>query len=171
VRVDVDLAQGRVTRINEAVRCSCGNYDNLTGFDFALFIAGHASGASFLDNDDFIVIVPVQGRSTPRRRVHHQKRNAHAMLFAHKFMRHSDKRQLIAIDHAHEQLSMPQAISKVKLAKQIPVGCPHPNLLPREKELPLPFGKCLFSVAVLRPHFINTSLQRGAAPSLARQPL
>jgi hypothetical protein len=65
VRVDIDLAQRRVTGINEAVRCSCGNHDNVAGFHFALFIAGYASCASFFDNDDFVVIVPVQSRSAP----------------------------------------------------------------------------------------------------------
>ena len=69
-----------------------------------LFSPSHAGRASLLHNDDLIVVVSVQLKAVPGRRVYQEKRNADAMLFADKLMKHPDKWQLFSIDHAHDQL-------------------------------------------------------------------
>ena len=100
--MDIDLAQRRVAGIDKAVRRPRRNDNHIAGLHFALFIAGDAGCASFLDNNDLIVLVSMQLRTAPGRRVNEEKRNVNPMLFANKFVRHPNKRQFFAIDHAQD---------------------------------------------------------------------
>jgi hypothetical protein len=51
--VDVDLAQERVTGVNESMPCVCGNDDNAACFNLALFVSDRDGGAAFEGERDF----------------------------------------------------------------------------------------------------------------------
>jgi len=50
--VDVNLAQERVAGVNESMRASRRNYDDVAGFYLPLFISDRDGGAAFNDECD-----------------------------------------------------------------------------------------------------------------------
>ena len=100
--VDVDLAQRRVASVNESMRCVRGNDDDAPGVHFVRFIANRDRGAAFERERDLNVRMRVQWRTLSRLRRNDVSRERRALLFADEFIRHSDKRQLLEIQKAHD---------------------------------------------------------------------
>jgi len=100
--MDIDLAQRRVAGVNESMRRVRGNDDDAAGVHFARFIANRDNGAAFECERDLDVGMNVQWRTLPRLRRNNVSRERRALLFAGEFIRHSDKRQLLEIQKAHD---------------------------------------------------------------------
>ena len=100
--MDVDLTQDCVARVNESIRCVRGNDGDAAGFHFKRFIADRDGGTAFERERDFDVRMRVSRRALSRLRLDDVGRERCALLFADKFIRHSDKRQLLEIQKAHD---------------------------------------------------------------------
>ena len=101
--MDIDLTQRRVADVNESMRRVRGNDDDATGVHFVRFIANRDNGAAFERERDLDVGMRVQWRTLPRLRLDDVGRERRALLFADEFIRHSDKRQLLEIQKAHDR--------------------------------------------------------------------
>jgi len=108
--VDADLAQRRVAGVNESVGCVRGNDDDAAVVHFVRFLANRDGGAAFERERDFDVRMRVQWRTLPRFRGNDVGREWRALLFAGEFIRHSDKRQLLEIQKAHDGKYLKMAV-------------------------------------------------------------
>jgi hypothetical protein len=100
--VDINLTQNRVPRVNESMRCIRRDDDNAAGSHFAGFITDRDGGAAFKRERDLDVRMGVQRRALPGLRIDDVGRERRALLFAYKFIGHSNKRQLLEIEKAHD---------------------------------------------------------------------
>lgn len=97
----IDLAQDGVAGVNESMRRARGNDDDAARFYLALFISDGNGGAAFKRECDFDVRMRVQRRPLPGIGLDDVGREGRALSFAYEFIRHSDKRQLLEVDEAH----------------------------------------------------------------------
>ena len=100
--VDINLTQNRVPRVNKAVWRVCGNDYDTAGFHFARVIAHRDGGGAFECERHFDIRMRVQWRTLAWLRIYDIGRERRALLFANKFIRHSDKRELLEMQKAHD---------------------------------------------------------------------
>jgi hypothetical protein len=67
VRVDVHLAQRSFSNVREAVRRACWDRNDVSSTDVVFFVADSAPSATFLHNDNLVIVVSVQSNSAARR--------------------------------------------------------------------------------------------------------
>lgn len=84
--MDVDLAQGCIAHVGEAVGRPRWDCDAIPGFHFPSFVADYAAGTALLHDDDRVVVVPVQPDCATGRRGDEEDRGADAMLFPNELM-------------------------------------------------------------------------------------
>ncbi len=99
--MDVDLFQRAGSGIHESVRRVRRDYYDAAGSHFSGFVSNCDRSGPFERERNLDVGVRVQRWTLARPGVHDISRNWRAVFFAVKFVRHSDKGQLLKIEKAH----------------------------------------------------------------------
>jgi len=103
------------------MRCIRRDDDNAAGLHFTGFIADRDGGAAFDCERDLDIWMRVQRRALAGLRADNVGRKWRALLFAHEFIRHSNKRQPIQIQKAHGE-SIARKNVKAECNLMVPPG-------------------------------------------------
>ena len=97
----INLPEHSIAGINESMRCSRRDDNDVTRFHLSLFVPDRDGSAAFEGECNLDVGMRMQRRALSRVSLDDVGRERRTLSFANELMRHSDKWQLLEINEAH----------------------------------------------------------------------